>query len=265
MRYAVFSRSHCPLLDISSIGYSKSTSVTRFGPGVRSSYIIHYVISGKGYFNGKRVSAGQGFLITPGMKECYYPDKSDPWEFLWVISNDHKMATLFDLFDAEKSTNIFQYEYIYAIKEVSSFLVSNNNSTYDAFEMLEVFLKIFKHRPKTDLPHASQTNANMYTQAAEKYIRSNIHYPVTVAELTEFLGVSQPYLFKIFKERFHVSPKQYILEQKLRRAQTLLKETDMSVTHIANSVGFQDVLSFSKCFRAKVGISPQNYRKQKLP
>ena len=93
MRYSIFSKSNCPILDITNIGYAKDTAVTRFGPGVRNSYIIHYVISGKGYFNGNSVSAGQGFLITPGMKEHYYPDKNEPWEFLWVISNDDKIAT----------------------------------------------------------------------------------------------------------------------------------------------------------------------------
>ncbi len=263
MRYSIFSKSNCPILDITNIGYAKDTAVTRFGPGVRNSYIIHYVISGKGYFNGNSVSAGQGFLITPGMKEHYYPDKNEPWEFLWVISNDNKIVTLFEQFNAEKSTNIFHYDYIYAVKELSTLLIGQNNSMYNSFEMLEIFLKIFKRQQKESLTHAYKTNAQIYIEAAEKYIESNIHSPITVAELTEFLGVSQPYLFRIFKEPFLKSPKQYILEQKLIRAQMLLKETDMSVTYIANSVGFQDVLSFSKYFHSKVGISPQNYRKEK--
>lgn len=265
MRYSIFSNAHCPLLNISSIGYSSDTSVTRFGPGVRDSYIIHFVISGKGYFNGKSVSGGQGFLITPGMNECYYPDKNEPWEFLWVISDDNKMSDLFEYFNADINTNIFRYDYAWAVKELSSFLVTNNNAIYDAFEMLEIFIKIFKYRQKEILSNTSKTNAKVYIEAAEKYIISNIHRPITVSELTGFLGVSQPYLFKIFKERFLKSPKQFILEQKLLRARKLLKETDMSVTNIANSVGFQDVLSFSKCFRSKIGISPQNYRMQNRP
>ena len=146
MRYAIFSKSVCPLLDISSIGYSADAKVTRFGPGVRNSYIIHYVISGKGYFNGKSVSGGQGFLITPGMNEYYYPDKNEPWEFLWVISNDHKMSDLFTHFYANLTTNIFDFDYVYEVKELSKRLIAEKNSVYHSFEMLAIFLSIFKHQ-----------------------------------------------------------------------------------------------------------------------
>jgi hypothetical protein len=145
MRHAVFSTSTCCLLDISSIGYAADASVTRFGPGVRNSYILHYVIAGKGYFNGNAVSAGQGFVITPGMQEHYYPDPHDPWEFLWVISNDDTMAALFEQLHPHPQTHIFQYHYVYAVKELSTFLISKNNARYNAFEMLEIFLKILIH------------------------------------------------------------------------------------------------------------------------
>lgn len=261
MRYSVFSNSNCSLLNILNIGYAADSLVTRFGPGVRNSYIIHYVLSGKGYFNANAVSAGQGFFITPGMHEHYYPDPKEPWEFLWVISDDQKMVNLFETLNADQGSGIFDYAYVSQIKALSSFLVQNNNKTYNGFEMLELFLKIFKFQHKNDLQTQPKTNAEIYMHAAEKYIRSNLHRSLTVSELTGFLGITQPYLYKIFKENFSKSPKQYILEQKLDLARTLLKHTDLSITHIANSVGFPDVLSFSKCFRSKLGISPQNYRK----
>lgn len=262
MRYAVFSKSTCSLLNISNIGYAADVSVTHFGPGVRNFYIIHYVISGNGFFNGHRVSPGQGFLVTPGMQEHYFPDEQDPWAFLWVVSDDPAMGDLFPLLDADRRTNIFHYNYVNTVRDFSSFLIANNHSIYDAFEMLEIFLRLFKHQQRQDSPHTVKTNAQVYIEAADKYISSNMHRPITVTELTAFLGVSQPYLFKIFRDRFQKSPKQYMLEQKLLYAQRLLKETSMSVSFIANSVGFTDVLSFSRYFRGKTGLSPQKYRKQ---
>ena len=88
MRYEVFSDTVCPILNLCSVGYAKDPAVTRFGAGVRNLYIVHYVLAGKGYFNGNAVNAGQGFLITPNMREHYFPDEKSPWEFLWFISND---------------------------------------------------------------------------------------------------------------------------------------------------------------------------------
>lgn len=260
MRYSIFSNSQGSLLDIKSIGYAKNMDVTRFGPGVRNYYIIHYVLSGKGYFNGNCVKAGQGFLITPGMNEHYYPDPNDPWEFLWIISDDSKIASLFPLFHANQETLIFQFDYLFEIKDMAYFLCQNRNAQYNAFEMLEFFLKVFKYQAQECLHDKVKTNAELYIEAAENYIMFNMHRALSVEELTSFLGVSQPYLFKIFKEHLLTSPKQYILHKKISHAQHLLKSTELSITYIANSVGFTDVLSFSKCFCSKVGVSPKNYR-----
>jgi transcriptional regulator GlxA family with amidase domain len=62
------------------------------------------------------------------------------------------------------------------------------------------------------------------------------------------------------KEKLGVSPKQYIDEVRIDKAKRLLKETSLSITQIASSVGFPDVLSFSKFFSSKAKQSPTHYR-----
>ena len=49
-------------------------------------------------------------------------------------------------------------------------------------------------------------------------------------------------------------------DYKIEQAKQLLKKTDITVTQVANSVGFSDVLSFSRFFTSKMGVSPQKYR-----
>ena len=143
---------------------------------------------------------------------------------------------------------------------MAELLKKQANRIVNSFELLEMFLHLLKHQQIETEHHYEKTNAEIYIEAAVKYIQSNIHTAISVAELTKFLGVSQPYLFRLFKTKFHISPKEYILMQKLNRAKLLLKETPLTITHVANSVGFQDVLSFSKFFKSKTGLSPQNYR-----
>ena len=86
IRYHLIATDSIKIPHISAIGYAKNPDITRFGPSSRNQYIIHYVLSGEGYFNGGRLGKGEGFLITPKMSEQYYPDKKDPWSFIWVIS-----------------------------------------------------------------------------------------------------------------------------------------------------------------------------------
>lgn len=262
MRYAIFAHNNCPVLNISSIGYGKSPEVTRcIGP--RDQYIIHYVLSGKGYFNGAPVVGGEGFLITPKMMAEYHCDESEPWEFVWIISEDYRMRELFEYYKADSDTNIFKYNYIEAIRSLADSLIANTNKLYSSFEILEMFLSFFKYE---DIKQASNelNNAEIYFNAAKKYIASNISLKITVGELTEFLGISQPYLYTIFKERLSISPKQYIADCKIKQAATLLEKTDLTVAQISSSVGFDDALSFSKFFRLKAGKSPLNYRKARL-
>lgn len=261
MLYVIFSEGDHPLLDISSIGYSDDPKITRFGPGKRNQYIIHYVLRGKGCFNGTPLKSGQGFLITPGLLEHYFPDSRDPWEFLWIISEDPKMSKLFSFYSANPDTNIFSFDDINVLKK-SVESVKNSEAYLSSSAVLDIFLNIFNQHLHTYTVGKHYSNADIYIDAAVKYINANIHSKIKIEDITELLGITQPYLFRIFKEKFKESPKQYINRNRLERAKVLLEKNDMTVTQIAYSVGFDDVLAFSKFFSMHMGISPTGYREQ---
>ncbi|WP_259317106.1 MULTISPECIES: helix-turn-helix transcriptional regulator [Megamonas] len=69
------------------------------------------------------------------------------------------------------------------------------------------------------------------------------------------------YLTRIFHEKFHLSPKQYIMQLKLKKARSLLITTELSISIIASSLGFDDQLAFSRTFKKEFSISPSMYRK----
>lgn len=56
------------------------------------------------------------------------------------------------------------------------------------------------------------------------------------------------------------SPKEYLTEYRIKQACRLLRETTLSVSAIAYSVGFENNLYFSKAFRKQKGKSPSEYR-----
>ena len=88
--------------DIAAYTCLKSTSPIlvqphpcKFGPSVRSVFVLTYIISGKGYYevNNKTytLTAGDSFLIYPGIKVKYYPDENDKWEYIWIDFNGDKV------------------------------------------------------------------------------------------------------------------------------------------------------------------------------
>lgn len=257
MRHEIFSYDDNRVFGINSIGYSDDVDVTRFGPGQRNLYIIHYVISGKGYFNGCKVSKGQGFLINPGMAEYYYPDTENPWSFLWIIFSDPVAEKLFTKYNANPETHIFDYTNTYAITDAVNYF-SSAKSLYTSAELFEIFLHILNNQGhvQKDTEKVSDT----YYHYAVSYINTNLFRSITVDDLTKILGITQPYLYNIFISKCGISPKKYITNRKLSKAKQLLSETDMSINEVSASIGYNDALNFSKLFKQKTGYSPKAFR-----
>ncbi|MBQ8525672.1 MAG: AraC family transcriptional regulator [Clostridia bacterium] len=260
MRCNIFSDNSFSPLKINVLGFSNEIEVNRFGPGRRNLYIIHYVTKGKGYYNGNAVTEGQGFLIYPGLHEEYHPDPMDPWEFLWIISSDDAMKEIFSKYNAQKDTLIFNFNSVLTVRKIANKIISENNRMLDSLKMLEMFLQILNSHIYAQALTQQKTNYEIYLDFCVDYIETNIHKKITVEELSDLVGVSQPYLYKIFKSKFNISTKDYITWCKINRAKELLVETEMSITEIANSIGYSDVLAFSKTFSSKEKVSPKKYR-----
>lgn len=262
MRYDIFASDNS--FGISSMGYCGDTNITYFGPAQRNNYIIHYVISGRGYFNGNPVNTGEGFLITPKMLEHYYYDKDNPWEFVWAIFEEASNGdVLFKEYAADPKTHIFKFKNISTLTQMKNTIIKNNNKVYRSSELYEKYLHIFNnHGIEQKNEKDSET---MYYNYAINFINSNLFHKITVDELVKRLGISQPYLYNIFIKKATMSPKQYIDTKKTQKAKELLLETSMQITEIANSIGIEDCITFSKFFKKQVGTSPSNFRKENEP
>lgn len=258
MLYHILSYENSNLLKIDNIGFSSDPKMCHFGPGQRELFLIHYVLDGEGVFNGTSLKAGQGFLITPHMNENYFPNKENPWKLLWITSRDQNICELFNAYCANPQTNTFEYTYISSANELTNMIQRNNNKIYSASEILEIFLNLFNQQKRK---HILYNSADVYCNYAINYINSNMFRTITVNDLTKALGISQPYLYRIFKEKYGLSPKSQINNLKILKAKKLLNESSMSITNIAYSLGFSSPQDFSHFFKKHTGHSPTNYRR----
>lgn len=263
MNVNIFSAGQTPILCIRYMGCNRKPHLVNIGPMLRNSYIIHYVTGGRGYYNGNPVETGQGFLITPGHIEEYRADPADPWELLWIVSEDETMKNLFPAYLADPETGIFSYDYVDAARRTADSMGMMPQRVVGCTELLELFLSIYKYQDRMAQKGQEQTRMESYVDFALHYIHMNYQSPITVQELTVLLGVSQPYLFRIFKAATGKSPKQYLSDYRLLQARKLLAETTLSISQVAASVGYADPLAFSKFFSSHQGISPQEYRREK--
>lgn len=104
-----------------------------------------------------------------------------------------------------------------------------------------------------------------YVEEALKYIEANYseaNYSeaVTIQDLANWLGLERTYLYRLFKSMVGMSPQAYLLDVRIRQACTLLTHSDLTITNIARSVGYEDSLYFSRLFHRKKGQTPSQYR-----
>lgn len=81
--------------------------------------------------------------------------------------------------------------------------------------------------------------------------------------IADYLNIERTYLYRLFKDITGSSPQEYLLDYRIRRACTLLKETGLPVNDIARSVGYDDALYFSRLFKQRKGRTPTQYRREK--
>ncbi|HJA92492.1 MAG TPA: AraC family transcriptional regulator [Candidatus Eisenbergiella merdipullorum] len=82
---------------------------------------------------------------------------------------------------------------------------------------------------------------------------------LTNTVIADHLHISEVYFRKLFKNRYGITPRQYILELRIRKARQLLGEHRSSIAEIAEECGFSSIYHFSRAFRHAVGVSPTEY------
>ena len=91
-------------------------------------------------------------------------------------------------------------------------------------------------------------------------IMTRYNEKLTIEELSAMAGLSRTAYIEKFKEITGMSPRQFILRQRIQVAKRLLSTTEKTVAKIADEVGFFDTSHFVKTFTAICGMSPLKYR-----
>lgn len=132
-------------------------------------------------------------------------------------------------------------------------------------EMMEAMLRLQQHISAEidELPAVRRaTREELYrrVQRAKDYLESCYHERLTLAQMARVACLSQHHFMRLFKHMFRVTPHQYLREIRLQKAHDLLARQDCSVTEAYLSVGYENASAFSRTFKQKFGLPPQQVR-----
>ena len=95
-----------------------------------------------------------------------------------------------------------------------------------------------------------------------RYIDNHFKESLTLEQLAGLAHLNKYYLSHTFRREFGVSPINYLISRRIEESRFLLRETDHSLSLIAQMLGFSTLSYFSQSFRRVEGMSPMEYRKQ---
>ena len=238
-----------------------------YGPAVRPHYLLHVILRGRGIYQHRGItytlSQGDAFLIPPIEITYYQADETDPWSYAWVGFDGTEVPQLL-------SHTVFSDSVIFRNTDperISAFtgqmlrlLEAFSENPSDLLTSTGHLLLLFSFMHKAAPESYSEVSLQYLTKAKE-YLKNNYAYPVRISDTARYTGIDRTYLYRIFMEHEHLSPKEYLMRHRLRTATEMLCTTDYSITEIALSCGFRDGSAFSGYFRNQVGMTPREFRR----
>jgi AraC-like DNA-binding protein len=100
---------------------------------------------------------------------------------------------------------------------------------------------------------------------AALWIEAQCTRPIDLETAARQAGLSPFHFLRVFSAVLGVTPHQYLVRSRLRRAARLLASEDSAITDIAYDVGFADLSNFVRSFRRAAGMSPRAFRKASRP
>ena len=128
-------------------------------------------------------------------------------------------------------------------------------------ESINEYGAIVFHRIVQSLAANAKDNTRSAAEEIKSFIDSNIYEKLTAAMVAQNAGFSVSQLGRIFKSEYGETVYSYILEQKIKTAENLLKNSGLSVREISDMLKFTDEHYFCNIFKKKRGVTPARFRR----
>ena len=229
------------------LGHERCKPGQGFGPAVRTHWLLHYVVSGYGYFTKEGrthlVSPGETFVIAPFEETYYEADANNPWYYIWIgFTGEPPCELNMPMIHKPEFGEIFT-------KALDCKGMNRGKSAFLAGKLWEIFACLLEEN-SAELDYISQAIHCMKLEYADG---------VTVTEIAKRLNLSRSYFSVLFKERTGQAPQDFLTTLRMEKAIELMTKYGKSPSVAAVSTGYSDIYNFSRMFKRYTGLSPRAY------
>ena len=131
------------------------------------------------------------------------------------------------------------------------------NFVYNAIE--NVILSVNRY-----YQHSRNSKYDPRVSKAVQYLAENLSSPLSLNDVAVHSNLSRAHFACLFKKQIGIGPIAFQNQQRIMRAKQMLRMSFLSIKQIAIELGFKNPKYFSACFRKVTGVSPRQYRRNRI-
>lgn len=237
---------------------------------------IYYFIDNQTYYvkKGSMIFINRNQIHKTAAAKKYYHDR------ILIHLSEEEMGPLFELMsDIDIDTFFLKYNGVLELndtgqKYIESLLMEvmeemkKKHTSYEFLiktklaELLIFAIRCKNGENKTLEVETVKTEKHKKIHEIAEFIAENCSDKISLDELSKHFFVSKCYLSRIYKEVTGFTVNEYINIVRIKKAQSLLENTDHTITEISEMVGYDSITYFEKVFKKYIEKSPLKYRKK---
>lgn len=232
----------------------------------REDYQMIYVAKGKGYFTFEQeevtVEEGRIVIYRPGQMQMYRYDYRDQSQIYWIHFTGNRVEEYLAEYQlGEKS--IYQIGFTNEIIQLWENIITELQIKRIYYEELTtgLLLQLLAGLSRTRYEEKNNVPA---THKAIQEIIAQIHrsedHTLMIKEYAEKCNMSVCWFISCFKELTGMTPGQYMTHIKMSKAKSLLTDTQLNISEVADLLGFKSAFYFSKTFKKVTGVTPRDWK-----
>jgi AraC family transcriptional regulator of arabinose operon len=233
-------------------------------------HILIYCLAGRGYCETGgdywQMATGDAVILRPDSFHTYHADPSDPWTIFWFHFIGERAADYAAALPLEGDCPVvhaprpnalrqaFEESYRHSLHGFSDgSLLGLSTGLGRVIALLNIYSRPRSLRSYRTEDRILEAIRRMQAEPTREWL---------LDDLASGAGVSAPYFCEAFRKQTGTPPKQFLIQQRLQMACALMHESDLTISQIADRVGYEDPYYFSRLFQKKMGMSPRCYRMQ---
>jgi AraC-like DNA-binding protein len=232
-------------------------------------YQLVYITKGRGLFESEqtgrvRIQAGHVLLLFPGIWHRYRPVKTVGWDESWIgFGGDYADRIMHGFFPPDRAVIRVGYdENLLHHMRATVDLMQAMPAGYAQLLAARVVDALARVRSLSMSYSATDRETVNKLQQARCFLLDHSAEPIDMRALAKRLGLSYSRFRSMFKAHTGAAPHQYQLDIRTNKARDLLTGTNLTITEIADRLGFSSVYYFSRLFKKREGVSPRQYRER---